>query len=115
MSGRTGERFTRCFDNAAAAEGIKTPAAGASSGRPAQSKLPERSEASGWNRRPCDVSRAVPKKKIHGWRGSRDQLLALQGAEAAARHSSLEVQGPLEAPQSERVKDALGLVSQARR
>ena len=58
---------------------------------------------------------APPSKKIHGWRGSRDLLLALQEAEAAARHSWLEVQGPLEAGQSKRVKDALGLVSQARR
>ena len=114
MSGRTGERFTRCFENAAAAEGIKIPGEGESRGRPTQSKLPECSEASGRNRRPCEVGRAFP-KKIHGWRGSRVQLLALQGAEAAARHSWLEVQGPLEAPQSERVKDALGLVSQARR
>ena len=114
MSGRTGERFTRCFDNAAAAEGIKTPAEGASSGRPTQSKLPECSEDSGRNKRPCDVSRAFP-KNIHGWRSARDELLALQGAHSAARHSWLEVQGPLDAPQSERLKDALGLVSQARR
>ena len=66
MSGRTGERFTRCFDNAAAAEGIKTPAEGAGSGRPTQSKLPECSEASGRNKGPCDVSRAFPKKKSMG-------------------------------------------------
>ena len=115
LSGRTGESFTRLVDNAAAAERNKTPGEGASSGRPgAQSKLPECNEASGWNQRAGDVGRAFP-KKVHGWRGSQDQLLALQEAEAAARHSWLEIQGRREARQSELVKDALALESQARR
>ena len=67
LANRFGASSTRLVDNAAAAEGIRTPGEGARGARPgAQSKLPECCQASGWNRRPGDVSRAKPLLNLAG-------------------------------------------------
>ena len=97
MTSRTGTSSTTLFDSAAAVEENRTPGEGAISGQSgAQSKLPECSEASG-------ILKATPSRNgteglatsaaLNRWyggsRGTRDQLLALQEAEAATRHNCL--------------------------
>ena len=107
-SSTTGTRTTMHFDSAAAVEENKTLGEGATSGQRgfenSQGKHPQEMEPKTQRRRPRGTA------GIAELRGARD-CLRCKKPRLRIGATSIEVQGPLEVDQNERLNDALGLES----